>query len=86
MLERIATVRAPEGLHARPASEFAAVAAGLPVTVTIRTDAVAPQAADSTLGLMLLGAKCGDQVTLRAEGTGAAAALDTLAELLENPH
>lgn len=71
------------GLHARPASIFvqAATATGLPVTIAKAGGN--PVDARSILGVMALGAKNGETVTLAAEGDGADAALDSLVELLE---
>ena len=71
------------GLHARPASIFvqAATATGLPVTIAKAGGN--PVDARSILGVMALGAKNGEVVTLSAEGDGADAALDSLVALLE---
>lgn len=86
MAERKATVASRVGLHARPASIFAEAAAAQPVDVTIAMDgAPAEEAMDasSMLSLMSLGASHGDVVVLRSEGTGAEAALEELARILE---
>ena len=71
------------GLHARPASLFvqAVTATGLPVTIAKQGGN--PVDARSILGVMALGAKNGEVVTLSAEGDGADAALDSLVALLE---
>ena len=82
MAERRAVIASKVGLHARPAAMFvrAVKQAGLPVTIA-KGDA-APIDAASILGVLTLNAACGDEVVLRADGEGADAALDTLAELL----
>lgn len=82
MPTRNVTIASRVGLHARPASLFvqAAVATGL--SVTIAKEGGSPVDARSILGIMALGAKQGDTITLAAEGDGADAALDSLAELL----
>ena len=70
------------GLHARPAALFvqAATATGLPVQIGREGEEAVD--ARSILGVMALGAKHGEEVTLTAEGDGADAALDDLVALL----
>lgn len=82
MAERRVTVGSKVGLHARPAALVAKAAAASPVPITIRKNDGKPVAASSVLNLMTLGAMHGDEVVLAAEGDGADAALDTLAELV----
>ena len=88
MPERRVVVASKVGLHARPAALFAKAAAQQPVKVTIAvpsgddSEGKGPVDASSILSLMTLGAKHGDEVVLAAEGDGANAALDSLAELL----
>ncbi|MFT3834306.1 MAG: HPr family phosphocarrier protein [Micropruina sp.] len=83
MATREVAIGSSVGLHARPASIFvqAATATGLPVTIAKAGGN--PVDARSILGVMALGAKNGEVVTLSAEGDGADAALDSLAALLE---
>ncbi|ALV46836.1 Phosphocarrier protein HPr [Arthrobacter alpinus] len=86
MSERKATVASSSGLHARPASLFAAAAGELDVEVTIALDGTPAEDAmdaSSMLSLMTLGAEHGAVVVLRAEGEGADAALDQLAAMIE---
>jgi phosphocarrier protein HPr len=80
--ERIVTVGSAQGLHARTAKIFAEAASRQPVAVTVRTGAKGPVPAASLLGLLTLGAVQGAEVTLHAEGEGADASLDELADLL----
>ncbi|MEU6267255.1 HPr family phosphocarrier protein [Saccharopolyspora shandongensis] len=82
MFERRVTVASKVGLHARPAALVAKAAAAQPVKITIRKDDTEPVEAGSILGLMTLGAGHGDEVVLSAEGEGAEAALDHLAQLV----
>jgi phosphocarrier protein len=82
MAERRVTVGSKVGLHARPAALVAKAAAASPVPITIRKNDGKPVAASSVLNLMTLGAMHGDEVVLAAEGDGADAALDALAELV----
>ncbi|GAB2467873.1 HPr family phosphocarrier protein [Xylanimonas ulmi] len=84
MLERPVTVAIAEGLHARPAALFAQLAASQPVAVQITRPGGDPVPAASVLGVMALGAKAGDRVTLFAEEDDAASAsLETLAQFLQ---
>ena len=86
MAERRVTVASKVGLHARPAALLAKAAADQPVTVTIAKDGSEPVDAASVLGLMTLGAMHGDEVVLSADGDGADAALDAIAELITTDH
>lgn len=82
MPTKTVTVASSVGLHARPASLFAQAAAkaGLPVTLT--SAAGKSVNAASILGVLSLGIGHGEEVTLSAEGDGAEAALDSLADVL----
>ncbi|MBE1489857.1 HPr family phosphocarrier protein [Plantactinospora solaniradicis] len=82
MATRTVTVGSASGLHARPAALFVAAAAAQPVRVTIRTGEKRPVPANSMLSVLSLGARRGTEVVIEAEGEGADAALDALAELL----
>ena len=83
MATREVAIGSSVGLHARPASIFvqAATATGLPVTIAKAGGN--PVDARSILGVMALGAKNGEVVTLSSDGDGADAALDSLVALLE---
>jgi phosphocarrier protein HPr len=82
--ERSVTIASKVGLHARPAAIFVKAASEKPVKVSIvkTGSGTAPVDASSILGVMTLGAECGDEVVLSAEGDGADTALDDLAALL----
>ena len=82
MAERTVTVASSVGLHARPASLFAQAAAKAGVPVQLTSAAGKSVNAASILGVLSLGIGHGEEVTLSADGEGAEAALDTLAELL----
>lgn len=83
MPSREVRIASAVGLHARPASLFVKEATGLEVPVTIQKEGKPAVNARSMLGVMTLGAKHGDVVTLTAEGEGAEEALDTLVAFLE---
>ena len=82
MAERTVTVASSVGLHARPASLFAQAAAKAGVPVQLTSAAGKSVNAASILGVLSLGIGHGEEVTLSADGDGADAALDTLADLL----
>ncbi|GAB2803728.1 hypothetical protein GCM10020360_29670 [Nonlabens tegetincola] len=72
----------PAGLHARPAGQLAAAAAGFDATVTVTTAAGRSAVAVSALGLAGLGTRAGDTVTLTGEGPEAQAAVAALSALI----
>ena len=84
MSVREATVAAADGLHARPAAEFVKAAKAQGVTVMISKGEAKPVKAASMLGVLGLGARQGDVVTLQCDEEGAEEALDTLVALIES--
>jgi phosphocarrier protein HPr len=82
MPERRVTVASKVGLHARPAALVAKAAAAQPAAVSIAKNGGSPVPAGSVLNLMALGAAHGDEVLISAEGEGAQAAVDAVAELI----
>ena len=77
---RIANQR---GLHARASAKFVSMASQLPATVEVEKDGNRV-CGTSIMGLMMLGAAMGDEITIHVEGEGAQATLDQLAELVES--
>lgn len=69
------------GLHARTAAVVVRAAEVASVTVRI-SKAGPPVDASSIMAVLALGANRGDTVTIEADGEGADAALDAMAELL----
>jgi phosphocarrier protein HPr len=82
MPEKRVTVASKVGLHARPAALVAKAAAAQPVAVNIAKAGGDPVAAGSVLNLMTLAAGHGDEVIISAEGEGAEAAVQAVAELV----
>jgi phosphocarrier protein len=82
MPERRVTVASKVGLHARPAALVAKAAAAQAVAVSISKNGGVPVPAGSVLNLMTLAAGHGDEVVITAEGEGAQAAVDAIAELV----
>jgi phosphocarrier protein HPr len=82
MPERTVVIASPSGLHARPAALFVKAAAASGVPVRIAKGDADPVDAGSMLDVLTLNAAQGDEVRLLAEGDGADAALDRLADML----
>jgi phosphocarrier protein HPr len=82
MSQRSVMIGSSVGLHARPAAIFVAAAQATGLEVTIGRPGDEAVDATSILGVMALGAKHGEEVTLTAEGDGAEAALEGLVALL----
>jgi len=84
MTEREMTLVNPQGMHARPASILVELTNRNPCEIHIRKGNREVNA-KSILGVLTLGAACGETLTFRAEGVDPvveAAALDDLAALL----
>lgn len=79
---REVTIVNQRGLHARAAAKFVRAAGEFRAAVEVTRDDTTV-AGTSILGLMLLGAGIGSTLTLRSEGTDAAAAIAALADLVE---
>lgn len=77
------TVRLPADLHARPAGLFSRTAAGFDAQVLISAGGREVDAR-SVLLVMSLGATGGTDITVRAEGNEAEAAVKELASMLED--
>jgi phosphocarrier protein len=79
---RIANKR---GLHARASAKFVTMASGLSATITVRKDGQDHEVVGtSIMGLMMLGAAMGDDITISATGEGAENALSAITELVED--
>ena len=76
--ERTVTVGRADGLHLRPLTDLVKRAAAHPCDVRLhKGEAVAD--AKALLQLLTLAAACGDEITVKAVGPGAGAAVDDLA-------
>ena len=82
-LKRDVRIANKRGLHARASAKFVSMASQLPATVKVEKDGNRV-CGTSIMGLMMLGAAMGDQITIHVEGEGAEQALDQLAELVES--
>jgi phosphocarrier protein len=82
MAERRVVIASKVGLHARPAATFVKAVQRCATPVTIAKGDDAGVDAASILNVLALGAGCGDEVVLRADGEGGEQALDELVALL----
>ena len=81
---RTVTVANPEGLHLRPLTEIAKLAASFPCAVRLRKgDRTAD--AKAMIQAMTLAAGAGDEIVVEAEGERAAEAADAVAEVVAAP-
>ena len=71
------------GLHARASAKFVSMASQMPASIEVEKDGHRV-CGTSIMGLMMLGAAMGDQITIHVDGEGAEAALEQLAELVES--
>jgi phosphocarrier protein HPr len=83
MPERTVQIVNQNGLHARPAAEIVKLAAKYQSEITVFKDDLDVNG-KSIMGVMMLAAECGSNITFRAEGPDAEQALDALATLVSN--
>lgn len=81
-MEREVTVKHPEGLHARPATEFVGAANRFQSKITV-VSGNREGNARSILSVLGLGIKFGQSVVLRATGPDEELAIEALAAVLE---
>ena len=79
--ERTVTIANRHGLHARPAAEFVKLAGTYSSEVTVVRDDLEVNG-KSIMGMMMLAAEYGTTITIRANGTDAAAAVESLVGLV----
>ena len=79
---RVATIQNKRGLHARAAAKFAQVAGEFDAQVTVSRGGQSVSGI-SIMGLMMLAANPGTQISLSATGTQAKAALDAICGLID---
>ena len=82
-LSRTVRMTNKRGLHARASAKFVNLAAALPSTIEVEKDGN-KVCGTSIMGLMMLGAAMGDDVTLHVSGDGAEESLEQLATLIES--
>ena len=82
MKEFVYTITDPEGIHARPAGVLVKEAAKYPCNVTIAKDGREVDA-KRIMGVMSLGIKCGQEITMKTDGDEEEAAADALLAFLK---
>ena len=75
------SISAAEGWHARPASEFARLAAAPQHTVKVSRQGMKPVPGDSVLSLISLGARHGEVLIIEVEGPNSETLLNSLISL-----
>jgi phosphocarrier protein HPr len=80
-MERTVVIANKYGLHARPAAEFVKLAATFNADVTVRKEDLEVNG-KSIMGMMMLAAEFGSEITIRASGADADAAVDGLTKLV----
>lgn len=80
---RILTIQNERGLHARASAKFVTVASEFDATITVSKDGV-DVCATSIMGLMMLAAAIGEQISIKAEGVEREAALIALENLVDD--
>ncbi|WP_027339885.1 HPr family phosphocarrier protein [Halonatronum saccharophilum] len=83
MTEKVAKIKNQSGIHARPASMIVQEANKYGAEVKIVKDGSEVNA-KSIMGIMSLGVSQSTEVTIKAEGADADAAVDALVELIES--
>lgn len=82
-VSRVVTLLNRRGLHARASAKFVTLASALPCPVEVEKDG-SRVSGTSIMGLMMLGAACGDEIVIHTDGDGAEDALAKLAALVED--
>ena len=81
-LRRTLTIRNSRGLHARAAAKLVALAERFSACLSVTREGQTVSAC-SIMGLMMLGAGQGSEITIEADGWDAKEALDAVAGLIE---
>lgn len=84
MPEKMATIKNPLGIHARPAALLVQAAAQFKADIYFSKGDIEGINGKSIMGVMMLAAEQGAQVAVRAEGEDAEAAVKALVALLES--
>lgn len=73
----------PQGIHARPAGVLIKEAASFNSKITVEKSGRTVDA-KRILGLMSLGVKCGDEITIRADGEDETEAINKLEKIMKS--
>ena len=83
MAERCVKIINKNGLHARPAAEIVKTASKFASDIIIVRDELEVNG-KSIMGVMMLAAECGAEVTLRATGPDESDAVEAIAKLISS--
>ena len=83
MIEQLVTIRNALGLHARPAGVLSQAANQFSCNIYIQKGLMKVNA-KSIMGIMMLAASRGTQLTIRAEGPDEEEAVEALSKLVES--
>ena len=83
MSERTTQIKNKYGLHARPAAEFVKLATQFQSEIWVRKQDLEVNG-KSIMGMMMLAAECGAEITIRADGDDEAEAIERLIALVNN--
>lgn len=83
MAERCVKIVNKNGLHARPAAEIVKTASKFTSDIIIVRDELEVNG-KSIMGVMMLAAECGAEVTLRATGPDESDAVEAIAKLISS--
>ncbi|MBA3659664.1 MAG: HPr family phosphocarrier protein [Gemmatimonadales bacterium] len=81
MIERQATIVNQEGLHARPAARIVRLASMFSADIKLVKEGFEVNG-KSIMGVMMLAAECGSEITIRGDGPDADQAVDALVQLV----
>jgi phosphocarrier protein HPr len=82
-LEQSVRIANKLGLHARPAAAFVKIANRFQADIYVRKQDTEVNG-KSIMGMMMLAAECGSEITIRASGEDAEAAIRDLVQLIED--
>ncbi|MEQ1755356.1 MAG: HPr family phosphocarrier protein [Micropepsaceae bacterium] len=82
-LVRVVKIINSKGLHARASAKFVQTAAKFDAAVSVQKDG-SSVSGTSIMGLMMLGAGIGSELTLTSQGRQALEAMDALQSLINN--
>jgi phosphocarrier protein HPr len=83
MLETTVTIINEKGMHARAAALFSREASLHKASVFVARDGLEVNG-KSIMGVLMLAAYCGSEITIRTDGEGAEAAMAALVALVQN--
>lgn len=86
MVKETISIKAAEGLHARPAAEFVRIASTTGHTVLINKSNGAKVRGDSILSLLSLGVKHGEKLTIEVTGPDEDSVIQSLITVVSGPN